>query len=267
MFLEKHHLDLVLVPTGLLFMLVYHVYLLYRIIKHPNTTVMGFENGNRRIWVRRMMEDMPSNTGLALQVISSNLSASAYMVAISITLSSIVGTIVGNASYQIHSKRLAKEIIYGDTSAESSSIKYASLLVCFLVAFMSHVQSIRYYIHINFLISTPGSSVPVAYVEKSVVRGSNFWSLGLRAYYFAFPLLLWIFGPIPMFASSLGMVSFLYFLDSTADAIPHFQIKQYKKHAYTQGIEMIASNSGHQSLGSLLFGAGLDLQAVNSLYP
>jgi hypothetical protein len=50
------NLDLVLVPTGIIFMVGYHIYLVYRIIKHPNSTVIGFENGNRRVWVQQMME-------------------------------------------------------------------------------------------------------------------------------------------------------------------------------------------------------------------
>lgn len=222
------NLDLILVPTGILFMVAYHIYLLYRIIKHPNTTVIGFENGNRRVWVQQMMENMPSNTGLALQVIASNISAAVYLISLSITLSSLIGTLVGastTSSSTGSTKGLVNVIVFGDKSAFTASVKYVSLLVCFLTAFMSHVQCIRYYIHVSFLISTPHSSVPADYIENSVIRGSNFWSLGLRAYYFAFPLLLWIFGPIPMFICSLGMVSTLYFLDSTVNPIPPFPIK------------------------------------------
>lgn len=226
-------LDLVLVPTGLLFLVAYHVYLLHRIIKHPNSTVIGFENGNRRVWVQQMLENTPSYTGLALSVISSNISTATYMASLSITLSSLIGTIVGigttGSSSDASSKGLVNKIIFGHKSAATSSIKYASLMVCFLVAFLSHVQSMRYYIHVSFLISTPNSSVPADYIEKAVIRGSNFWSLGLRAYYFVFPLLLWISGPIAMFVCTLGMISFLYFLDSTQNPVPPFGIKSLSK--------------------------------------
>lgn len=230
------NLDLVLVPTGFLFMVAYHIYLVYRIIKYPNSTVIGFENGNRRVWVQQMMENMPSNTGLALQVVASNISAAVYLVSLSITLSSLIGTLVGatttsssSSSSSANTTGLLNVIIFGDKSTVVASVKYVSLLVCFLIAFMSHVQCIRYYIHVSFLISTPHSSVPADYIENSVIRGSNFWSLGLRAYYFAFPLLLWIFGPIPMFVCVLGLISTLYFLDSTVNPIPPFAIKSSSK--------------------------------------
>jgi len=224
------NLDAVLVPTGILFLVAYHAYLLYRIIKYPNTTVIGFENGNRRVWVQQMMKDMPKNTPLALLVVSSNITAAVYLATLSLTISSLIGTIVAFATKSsAGSNRLINEIFFGSKSSLTSSIKYASLLLCFLAAFISYVQCVRYYIHVNFLISTPNSSVPVYYVENAVIRGSNFWSMGTRAYYFAFPLLLWISGPLDMFVCSLGMISFLYFLDFTANPVPVFGIKSPSK--------------------------------------
>lgn len=59
----------------------------------------------------------------------------------------------------------------------------------------------------------PNSEVPSSYVELAVIRGGEFWSIGLRALYFALSLLLWFFGPIPMFVTSIGMVFFLHHLD------------------------------------------------------
>lgn len=252
------NLDLVLVPTGFLFLVAYHIHLVYRIIKYPNSTVIGFENGNRRVWVQQMMENMPSNTGLALQVVASNISAAVYLVSLSITLSSLIGTLVGGvtatSSSGANTKTLVNAIVFGDKSTVVASVKYVSLLLCFLIAFMSHVQCIRYYIHVSFLISTPHSSVPADYIVNSVIRGSNFWSLGLRAYYFAFPLLLWIFGPIPMFVCSLGLISTLYFLDSTVNPIPPFAIKSSSKAIVGAGPDIgrgIESNLGRNHCSML----------------
>lgn len=229
------NLDMVLVPTGIFFLLAYHVYLLYRIIKDPDSTVVGFENGNRQVWVQQMMQNMPTYTSLALQVVSNNITSAVYLASLSLTISSLIGTIVAFAaenSSTTSSNRLVNEIIFGHKSSFLSSIKYASILLCFLVSFMSYVQCARYYIHVSFLISTPNTSVPVDYIAKAVIRGSNFWALGVRAYYFAFPLLLWITGPIAMFVCSLGMISFLYFLDFMASPIPPFGIKSSSKRSW-----------------------------------
>jgi uncharacterized membrane protein len=69
----------------------------------------------------------------------------------------------------------------------------------------------------------PNSDIPVEYVQKAVIRGSAFWSVGLRAIYFATTLLLWIFGPIPMFVSSVTMVVILHILDTNSTPLHQFQ--------------------------------------------
>ncbi|XP_077252607.1 uncharacterized protein LOC143892015 [Tasmannia lanceolata] len=271
--LHKEYLDIVLVPSGLLAMFGYHLLLLYKIIRFPHTTVVGYENHNKRAWVERMLQRFegvhlkksqdfslvisdledtlqytiwindksipqpngvyatnkipsdsnqmgaPSDTALALQVISSNITASTYLATLSITLSSLIGTWVGNSS----SKAMMDSVIYGDRSASTSSVKYITLLSFFFVAFTSFIQSARYFIHANFLMSTLDSDIPVSYVQTAVIRGSNFWSLGLRALYFATTLLLWIFGPIPMFISSLSMVIALHILDTNSTPLHKFR--------------------------------------------
>jgi len=53
---HKEYLDLILVPSGLIIMFAYHLFLLYKYINQPHTTVMGFENNDKRIWVERIMQ-------------------------------------------------------------------------------------------------------------------------------------------------------------------------------------------------------------------
>lgn len=53
---EKEDLDVVLIPCGLMLMFGYHLFLLYRYLRLPHTTVMGFENHDKRAWVRSVMQ-------------------------------------------------------------------------------------------------------------------------------------------------------------------------------------------------------------------
>ena len=53
---EKAQLDLLLVPSALLIMFAYHLFLLYRYLTAPHTTVIGFENNDKRAWVERIMQ-------------------------------------------------------------------------------------------------------------------------------------------------------------------------------------------------------------------
>lgn len=56
MIFKKEYLDLVLVPCGLIIMFAYHLILLYRCLKLPHTTVIGFENNDKKIWVEKLMQ-------------------------------------------------------------------------------------------------------------------------------------------------------------------------------------------------------------------
>ncbi|VFQ72594.1 unnamed protein product [Cuscuta campestris] len=224
--MEKQILDYVLVPLGLLAMVAYHLWLLAQIRNNPNRTVIGVNAINRRLWVRAMMEDVSKNGVLAVQTLRNNIMASTLLASTAIMLSSLIAVLMTGVNGE-RSMRL----LLGDQSELASCVKFFSILVCFLVAFLFNVQSIRYYSHASFLINVPcrrkmaaeagrdspcGTFVLTAeYVGRTVNRGSYFWSLGLRAFYFSFPLFLWIFGPIPMFVCCMVMVCMLYFLDVT----------------------------------------------------
>lgn len=136
MLVEKSSLDLVLVPCGLVIMFGYHLLLLYRILRHPATTVIGYENHNKLAWVRRMVQATPNETGLALSVISSNISASTNLASLSIALGSLIGAWVSSTT-----KMFMTELVYGDRSQATATVKYISLLVCFLASFTCFIHS------------------------------------------------------------------------------------------------------------------------------
>ncbi|KAK9994945.1 hypothetical protein SO802_024648 [Lithocarpus litseifolius] len=215
--MEKSVLDYVLVPSGLVVMVSYHIWLLYRILKHPNNTIIGINAVNRRFWVRAMMEDVSKNGVLAVQTLRNNIMASTLLASTAIMLSSLIAVLMTSGNWD-----KSALLVFGDKSELVFSIKFFLILVCFLVAFLFNMQSIRYYSHASLLINVPFKNMlldhhnqilTTEYVAKTVNRGGYFWSLGLRAFYFSFPMFLWIFGPIPMFSSCLLLVFMLYFLD------------------------------------------------------
>ncbi|XP_068661262.1 uncharacterized protein [Aristolochia californica] len=216
--MRKQILDYVFVPLGLIVMTGYHAWLFYRVMKHPTKTVMGMNSINRKIWVRTMMEDPVRNGVLSVQTFRNNIMASTLLASTAIMLSSLIAVLMTNTGRGTSFVRV-NGMVYGDTSELGFSIKYFAILVCFLVAFLMNVQSIRYYSHASILINVPCKfgSLSAEYVARAVNRGSLFWSLGLRAFYFSFPLFLWIFGPIPMFFCSVFLAFLLYFLDVSFD--------------------------------------------------
>lgn len=115
--------------------------------------------------------------------------------ALALTLCSVIGVWISSST----NKFFPLEMVYGNTSKSIMSIKYLCLLSCFVLAFSFFVQAARHFVHSHHLLSTPGATTEedVEKVERAVQSGSIFWSLGLRALYFALNFMLWFFGPIP----------------------------------------------------------------------
>ncbi|KAK8990667.1 hypothetical protein GQ457_11G030950 [Hibiscus cannabinus] len=233
--MEEDKLDLVLVPLGLLLLAVYHVWLLRAVLKHPTRTVIGLNAESRHQWVFSMMSDPLKNGVLAVQTIRNNIMASTLLATVAITLSSLISVFVSSSS---DSGSTTSKIVYGNKSHLLASIKYFTILLCFLVAFLCNVQSIRYYAHVSFLVTLPSSAgnvESVEYVARNLNRASYFWSLGLRAFYLSFPLLLWIFGPIPCFACCCFMSCLLYFLDTTSSFTRQLHRSSFKEDTMKAG--------------------------------
>lgn len=183
------------------------------------------------------------NGVLAVQTIRNNIMASTLLATTAITLSSLIGVFVSSTS---ESGNTASQIVYGDKSSIISSIKYFSILLCFLVAFLCNVQSIRYYAHVSFLVTVPTSKEKkdtIEYVARNLNRGSFFWSLGLRAFYVSFPLFLWIFGPIPMFVCCCIMSFVLYFLDTTTSFTRHLHSHLFREEENANDMEAAGQSS------------------------
>ncbi|XP_076902354.1 uncharacterized protein LOC143557071 [Bidens hawaiensis] len=178
-----------------------------------------------------MMEDTQKTGVLAVQTLRNNIMASTLLASTAIMLSSLIAVLMTNDLTTNNNKNNTSindhtiGITFGEGTRVRLTIKFFSILVCFLISFLMNVQSIRYFSHASMLINVPYNKITnftshrltAEYVSTTVNLGSYFWSLGLRAFYFSFPLFLWLFGAIPMFVCSVFLVFMLYFLDVTID--------------------------------------------------
>eukprot|EP00897_Mesotaenium_endlicherianum_P007425 jgi/Mesen1/6710/ME000344S05994 len=217
---DRWIIDVAMVPLGATAMIGYHIWLFHRVRTRPLTTVIGVNHLNRKAWVNSIMRDVDKKNILAVQTLRNSIMASSLLATTAILLSSAIGAFVSSTSAATFKKSL-NSLVLGATEAAWTTAKFFSILICFLFAFLCHVQAIRYTNHVNFLITIPiGPNAPGLtpdYVAKVLAHGSNFYTIGTRGYYFAFPLLLWLFGPIPMFIASMLMVPVLYHLDMAGD--------------------------------------------------
>ncbi|GLT63498.1 hypothetical protein SLA2020_360600 [Shorea laevis] len=229
--------DYVLVPLGLFLFAVYHAWLLFTIVKYPRRTVIGINAESRHQWVLCMMADPLKNGVLTVQTIRNNIMASTLLATTAITLSSLISVFVSSSATDS-----GNELVYGSKKPFISSIKYFSILLCFLFAFLCNVQSIRYYAHVSFLATVPtskGNRDSIEYVSRNLNRGSFFWSLGLRAFYLSFPVFLWTFGPVPMFLCCCIMSFVLYFLDTTSSFTRHLHNHSFREERKPDDLESI----------------------------
>ncbi|XP_010684248.2 uncharacterized protein LOC104898836 [Beta vulgaris subsp. vulgaris] len=229
---KKEMLDLILVPAGLFLMFGYHIFLVYRYLRNYTCTVLGFHNHCQKVWVKKLMQIGAMSRGPAFTVMNSTIVASNFMASTSLTLSSLIGAWIGSSS----SSEIIKRIIYGDAGLPITSIKYISILLFFLLAFASFIQSSRCYVQANLFLSMPKAAVPEDFIVEALVHGANFWQVGLRAIYFAITMLMWIFGPIPMFLSSAAMVAVLYVLDVNNKILDDFNESSEKEEERNEAV-------------------------------
>ncbi|EEE55190.1 uncharacterized protein [Oryza sativa Japonica Group] len=235
---REEKLDFVLVPLGLAVLAVYHLWLLYAVLRHPTRTVVGLNAIARKRWVTVMMANTEKNGVLAVQTLRNNIMASTVLATTAITLVSVISVFLGatagrSPASPSSSSSGAPLLVYGSKTGEVFAVKYLAISLCFMLAFVCNVQAIRLYAHASFLLGLPpvagegeGEAAAAAavareefaaYVARTVNRGSHSWSLGLRAFYASLALFMWTFGPIPMLACSVLMCGLLYFLDTTRE--------------------------------------------------
>jgi len=178
------------------------------------------------------------NGVLAVQTIRNNIMASTLLSTTAITLSSLIGIFASSAWNSDE-----PFIPYGNTS-----LKHISVTICFLIAFLCNVQSIRYYCHVSFLITAPTLRDKREYMEYIAVtlnRGSHAWSIGLRAFYLSFAFFLWIYGPIAMFACCCLTSLVLFFLDTTAKITRNLHSNSFRKERGTHDVESVVEPHYH----------------------
>jgi len=98
-------------------------------------------------------------------------------------------------------------------------LKLILLIGDFLATFFSFSLCLRYYNYVALTINTPTTQDEDQIVTLSagyLERAANHFTLGMRGYYFAIPLILWLFGPIWLLAGAAVLTVALYRHDHAA---------------------------------------------------
>ncbi|KAM5588129.1 hypothetical protein ABKV19_006533 [Rosa sericea] len=113
-----------------------------------------------------------------------------------------------------------RKLVYGNSSPSLVSIKFVILISCFLLALGFFAYSAKQFKQTLYLIGSQDERAEARAI-RAFIGGTTFISLGIRCLLCAGPSLLWFFGPIPMFVSSVALVISLHVAGNRASPQLH----------------------------------------------
>ena len=192
----------------------YYVFLNFKVRVNPTYTIHGVNALARRLWVENIMRDS-SKEVMAVQTLRNFIMGSSLMASTAALL--IIGTLTLSGQAEHIAQNWHALSLKGSFATELWIVKVMFLLLDFIVAFFAFAMSVRLANHVVFMVNVPEHNAhhnlsPRA-VARRMQRAGNMFAIGMRAFFFAVPLVFWLFGPYFLLISSIGLVIALYQLD------------------------------------------------------
>ncbi|HEX8989704.1 MAG TPA: DUF599 domain-containing protein [Rhodocyclaceae bacterium] len=211
--MNSYLFDIVGLAISGFLLIVYNLFLLRKERRNPAYTVRAVNAMARTAWVETVMAERRDI--LAVQTLRNSTMAATFLASTSVLL--IIGVL--SLSGQGDKLEAAWHSLntFGARHTELWIVKLLFLLLDLFFAFFSFSMSIRVFNHVGYLINVPlalgHKSISPAHVAIHLNRAGRFYSLGMRAYYYAVPLVFWLFGPHFMLLATLGLIFVLYRID------------------------------------------------------
>ncbi|KAM9981197.1 hypothetical protein ACTFIY_003494 [Dictyostelium cf. discoideum] len=196
---------------------IYHIFLMITVKRNPLNTVIGRNHHFRRTWVDIMIDGKKDI--LAVQTLRNMVMSSTLLASTSITL---VVLIINILVSQTLTSVLDKIRIIGAHNNDILIYKAFILIVVFLFSFLNFASSIRYVTHLAFLLNVAPTykDCTKEYCYKTLLNGSNHYTVGVRSFYFSMTIILWFFDPLFLLLGTLIIVYWLYIGDISHYIIP-----------------------------------------------
>jgi len=196
----------------------YQIRLQHRIQRNPTITVQGMNAQARAAWVRRVMTEKGMEV-MAVQTFRNSTMAATLMASTAVLL------IFGILNMMVSADKIGPVFHSLNTWGAHAPLlwifKLMLALVDFFIAFFSFSLAVRGYHHAGYLVNVPMDRVDHGVTVDRVIhlmnRTGQYYSTGMRTYYFSVPLVLWLFGPLWMLISTLALLAVLNHLDHLAD--------------------------------------------------
>lgn len=201
---------LVVLALGLL--AVYHLALWRRVRRRPLDTAFGLARHTRSQWVALVMGERRDVLGV--QTLRNWTMAATFLASTAMLIALGTLSLAATADFSAGVTRLLTFV--GAAGATYWQLKLLVLAGGFLFAFFNFALALRYFNHAGFAVALPADRDPritPEIVAHGLNRGVLHYTLGMRAYYLAVPLALWLFGPELFVAAAAVTVGVLRGLD------------------------------------------------------
>ena len=208
------YLEIIIAGVTFCLLFVYHLHLILKVRRQPLDTAIGITSHVRSQWIHSIQTDHAEI--LAVQTLRNMLMAANFLASTAILISLGLLSVAfkpGLMNGMSHTLNLV-----GVHSETLWMIKLLLLTLLFFFSFFNFTLTIRYYNHAGFMISLLNLDDPTitpSIVAKVLDRGANHYTMGMRGYYLAVPIGLWLFGPTWMLAGAVALVIILSRLDHT----------------------------------------------------
>lgn len=214
--------DIACATASLLLVAAYYALHTARARRDPSYSIHYANELARRAWIEHVMAN-PGKDIMAVQTLRNFIMNGILMVSTSTLL--IVGTLTLSGQAEGISRSWHAINLGGSHAAELWIVKIMLLLADFLLAFFAYALSIRLANHVLFMMNLPREAQALlpalspTEVAARFNRAGRLIAIGMRAYFFAIPLVFWLFGPVYMLVATLAVVVLLSRLDRQQQGI------------------------------------------------
>jgi uncharacterized membrane protein len=219
MFTVKTLNEIVSLSASAAMLVGYHLYLRIKLRQNPHYTIQAVNRLARTAWVESIMLD-ESKAVLAVQTLRNSTMAATFLASTAVLL--IIGTLTLSGQTDKLQETWHTLNVLGSSHPGLWTGKLLCLLSDFFIAFFGFAMSVRLFNHVGYQINVPiadrALSINPTNVAVHLNRAGVYYSLGMRAYFFAVPLVFWLFGPHFMVAATLVLIAVLYHVDRAPQA-------------------------------------------------
>ncbi|KDP21861.1 hypothetical protein JCGZ_00648 [Jatropha curcas] len=192
----------------------YHAYLWHCFKYKTSRTNIGVDALKRKAWFLDIKEGDDKKSMLAVQSLRNTQMATIFTATITILINTAMAAVTNNTYNASH---LLSSTFFGSQTGKISVLKFGAASLFLIISFLCTSMGLGFMVDANFMINIASDElVSLTYTQKIVERGFLLALIGNRVLCITFPLLIWLFGPVPATLSSIALVWGLYGLDFLA---------------------------------------------------